>query len=61
MTPRLLNGGNGHVEAGCAHLQASCTGASHALLRSTQPMGRDVGLLLGHLSGRGGSAGARHD
>lgn len=23
MTPRLLNGGNGHVDSGCAHLQAA--------------------------------------
>jgi len=60
MTPRPLNGCNGHVEAGCGHLQASSTGASHAFVRSMQPMGRDAALLLRHLSGRGGSAGARH-
>ena len=58
MTPTLPNGGNGHVDSGCAHLQASCTVASHVSVGSIQPMGREVALPVRHPSGRGGSAGA---
>ena len=63
MTSTLLNGGDGHVYDGCAHLQASFTVASRAVVRPLQPTGRDqaldVALLVGHASNRGGSAGAR--
>ncbi len=59
MTSTLLNGGNGHVDSGCAHLQTSCTVASRAMVRRLQLMGRDVALLVRHRSARGGGAGAR--
>ena len=59
MTSTLLNGGNGHVDDGCAHLQASSTVASRAVVRPLQPTGPDLALLVGHASNRGGSAGER--
>ena len=61
MTSTLLNGGNGHVDDGWAHLQASYTVASRAVVRPLQPTGRDqapdVALLVRHAFNRGVSAG----
>jgi hypothetical protein len=63
MTSTLLNGGNGHVDEGCTHLQASFTVASPAVVRPLQPRGRDqaldLALLVRHAFNRGGSAGQR--
>ena len=59
MTSTLLNGGNGHVDPGCAPLQTSWTVASRALVRPLQPMGRDVAHLVRRPSGRAGNTGAR--
>lgn len=62
MTSTLLNGGNGHVDEGRAHLQASLTVESRAVVRPPlplQPMRRDGALLVRHPSGRGESPGAR--
>lgn len=59
MTSTLLNDGNGHVDDGCAHLQASFTVTSRAVVRPLQPRGRDVALLVRHPSGPRASAGAR--